>query len=242
MKYIVGIFIFISLVLSLSFAFFTNYTFPNVFPTNFTLSYIKNIGINSSVIFQTITVGVLNAIISTSLGFLVAYSVTRYNSKANKYIMNFLQIPLFFPTISMFVGVHMIMLRLNIANSLIGVIISHIFLSIPYAVNIGISFFIRIPKNYQYISELLGASKLITFRKILLPLLRPGISLSFSMTFLISTSEYFATYLIGGGRVRTIAGDIYPYVANFDLQNSALLMLIFITINLIFFGIFNLKK
>ncbi len=242
MKGILGIFIFLILILSLSLGFFHSYNFPNVLPTDFTLYYIRETFPNITIIAHTIGIGLLNGILSTTIGFLVGYRVVRYKKLNTKYIIGFLQLPLFFPAISMFIGIQMILLRLNMNNSIMGVVLSHMFLSIPYGVNIGISFFENISENLEHISELLGGSKWITFKKVLFPLLKSGIALSLSLCFLISTSEYFATYLIGGGKLRTISGEMYPYIANFDLQNSSILMIIFLSINLIFFKIFNHRK
>ncbi len=85
------------------------------------------------------------------------------------------------------------------------------------------------------VAALLGASALQKYSRIILPLISGGIALSMSMTFLLSVSEYFATFLIGGGNVLTLSGLLYPYVSNFDLQNAAILCGVFLLIHLTVF-------
>lgn len=241
MKQGISIFLGISFLLSLSLAVFSFYPFPDMLPSGFTFEYIKRVMTNEKLLVHTIGVGLVSATLSTIIGFFIAYSVTRYNFAAKRFLLGFFQLSLFFPAISMFIGIHIIMLKLEIANTFIAVVIAHLFLSIPYGINIGISYFYGIPVTYEQISKTLGAMPIQTFWRVLFPLLRPGIALSLSITFLISASEYFATYLIGGGRIRTIAGDLYPYISNFDHQSTGAHMFLFLCINGLFFWLFHRK-
>ncbi len=241
MKTIIVGFITTSIILFLCMAFFISYQYPNLLPSGFTLKYVVDMltgRLFLRSLYSSIILGVCSAFCSTILGFLIARGVVLYGGKYRDVITTFFTLPLFFPAISMFIGIHVIMLKVSVANSFLGILISHLFLSLPYAMNIGISFFSGIPRELETVSILLGADNKGMIKTIILPLIAAGIGLSASLTFLVSVSEYFATFLIGGGSYVTLAGIMYPYISNFDLQNSAVLSMVFIILNL---GVFSIS-
>ncbi len=244
MKLISLSFVLCAFILSLLFSIVVAYPFPMIIPKSYSLDYFFNLILNNNIFLESlissIILGSLCAVISTFFGFLIGRGLVRLSFRGKTLLIGFFTIPLLFPAISLFVGIHMLMLRISLANTLVGVLFAQLFLTLPYSINIAITFWSGISKDYENISEILGASPLYTFRKILLPLLSSGIALSLSITFLVSLSEYFATFLIGGGVVVTLSGIYYPFIAGFDLQNSALISITFLLINLIVFSLSTL--
>ncbi len=243
MKKLIYLFLFIAILSSFSMGFFITYTYPDILPSGFTTEFITYLFSNS--LFQrslisTMKLGISCGFFATLLGFMISRGIVKLKPKVQKILIGFFTLPLFFPAISMFIGIHVMMLRLQLANTFWGILIAHLFLTIPYAMNIGISYFNGISNELEITSQLLGASKFKTFTTIIFPLISGGLGLSFSMTFLISVSEYFATFLIGGGSIVTLSGLMYPYIASFDMQNSALLSLVFVVINISVFAISNI--
>ncbi len=244
MKIVLMIFFAFSIILSFIMGFFSQHPFPDLFPSEFTFTYIEN-AFESALFYQSVAssvlVGFLVSVLSTLFGFLLGRGIVRNIMRYKNVWISFFTVPLFFPAVSMFIGMHIIMLRLSIANSLLGVVLSHLFLTIPYAMNIAISYFNGIGKNFESVSLLLGASPVQTFMKILFPLLKDGLILSLQITFLISVSEYFAVFLIGGGTIITLSGVLYPYISNFDSQNVAIYMTVFLITNLLLFSLLRIR-
>ncbi len=243
MKTLIYIFLTIAILLSVSIGFFTSYIYPDLLPSGFTMSYAIKLFTNNLFLrslFSSVYLGLSCGTLATLFGFLISRGIIKLNILHKELIVGFFTLPLFFPAISMFIGVHIIMLRLQIANSFIGVLISHLFLAIPYAINIGVSYFAGIPSDLEMVSQTLGATKINAIKTIVLPLISGGLGLSFCISFLVSVSEYFAVFLIGGGNIITLSGIMYPYISNFDMQNSALLSMVFVGINLVVFAISNI--
>ncbi len=243
MKVVIMLFLAFSIFLSFIMGFFSEYFFPALFPSGFTFDYVRR-ALSNALLYRSVAsslfVGFLVAIFSTLFGFLLGRGVVRYSNRYKNAWLSFFTLPLFFPAVSMFIGVHIIMLRLSIANTLFSVVLAHLFLTIPYSMNIAVSYFNGISKNFESLSALLGASSIQTFRKVLLPLLKEGLILSLQITFLISVSEYFAVFLIGGGTIITLSGVLYPYISNFDAQNVAIYMSVFLIANILLFSLLRL--
>ena len=67
----------------------------------------------------------------------------------------------------------------------------------------------------------LGAGPVKAFFLTTFPSLLPGILSSMSMGFILSYSQYFTTLMVGGGRVKTIALVLVPYIQSGDRSLSS---------------------
>lgn len=232
------------IILVVLFSIFSYYRYPLLFPEKFTLGFWQNTMLGNSQFYisvlNSIVVGTLNGILATLVGIMTARALTKYKFFGDKFIKIIASIPLFIPSIALFMGVHLIMIKLHLVNSFTGVVLAHMLVSVPYATNIFISFFMGINPDMENAARTMGCNQRRIYSKILLPLLAPGIYLSFSIGFLISFSEYFSTFLIGGGKVRTLSSMLYPYISNGDTGNAAVLGVIFILVNVSVFFIADL--
>jgi len=226
------------LVLLLS--FFSYYKYPMIFPANFTVQFWSTTVLSGNffkVLLDSIIVGVFNGVFATLIGMMTGRAIVRHKFVGKNFLKIIFSLPLFIPAIALFVGVHLMMIKFRLINSFTGVILAHMIISIPYSTSIFITFFQGINPDMERAARTLGSSSRRVFTKILLPLLAPGIYLSFSICFLISFSEYFSTFLIGGGKVITVATMMYPYINNGDMGNGSVLGVVFVTVNILVFFI-----
>jgi putative spermidine/putrescine transport system permease protein len=215
--------------------------YPGLIANGVTLKFWGNIIQGNSLfldsIINSIVIGVLNGILSSLIGMMTARAIHCFGIRMGRWVRYFSAIPLFIPSMTLFISVQTIFIRTGLINSITGVVIAHMLVTIPYTTNIFVSYFKGLPKDIESAARTLGGNMIIIFRKIILPLFVPGIWLSFSIGFLISFSEYFSTFLIGGGRILSLAGLLYPYVNNGDTNNAAVLGVIFIAVNAAVFAI-----
>ena len=241
--------IILPIILLILFSMFSYYRFPLLFPKNLTFSFWRSSVLHNPLFFSSlrnsIIIGVCNGLCSTFFGIMTARALVSYEFKGKCLIKRLVTVPLFIPAIALFLGLHIVLLRLRLVNSLCGIVIAHVIISLPYAINIFISFFRGISPDMEAVATTLGCGDVKIFKRIILPLIMPGIYLSFSLSFLISFSEYFSSFLMGGGRVITFATLMYPYLSNNDIGNGSVLGIVFIGINALVFFItesFSRKK
>lgn len=217
----------------------TPVSYPQLLPSILTLKYWNNLLFHNSLLLESvitsIMIGTANGFASGIIGMMTARALVNHNWPGKKWMHQFSAVPLFIPSIALFLGIHIVLMRFRLVNSIAGVILAHMLVTIPYTTNIFVAFFQGIPSDIENVARTLGCPKWTSFRRILLPLLMPGVWLSFVIGFLISFSEYFSTFLIGGGRVMTLAGLMYPFVSNSDTSNGAVLGILFIATNVIVF-------
>ena len=91
-------------------------------------------------------------------------------------------------------------------STLIGVILAHTLLALPYVIFIGVSAFENIPRDIEEQATVMGANRFQVFFQVLLPLALPGLVAAAIYTFLLSWDEFiFAHFLLHpGGKILTL--------------------------------------
>jgi putative spermidine/putrescine transport system permease protein len=125
-------------------------------------------------------------------------------------------------------GMNILFLRLDLAGSFVGVILSHLVPTLPYTIFTLSGLFANYDENYEYQAIVLGASKRRTFFNVTLRLVFPGLIVAGLFAFLISWSQYLLTLLIGGGKVLTLPMLLFSAVSGGNPSTIAALSLLFI--------------
>ena len=204
-------------------AFVENWNYPNIFP--------------SEISFRMWDTALSKKELST-LGFsvIIAYPIAKalalYEIKYKGIIRFILIIPFLIPMTSISMGIHLSFIKLGIANNVIGVILLELFVCIPYAV-LGLEPIIKIVgDDIEKQARSLGASSFMTFRKITLPLISPGLVITSTLVFLVSISQYFVVSL-------TYTLIMFPYIYAKDRHISSIYGIIFLVTCVIVIMVFR---
>src|SRR5215472_15236394 len=112
-----------------------------------------------------------------------------------------------------------------------GLLIGSIIYSLPFAVQPFAASFSLVDKQLMAASATLGASKLETFFRVILPLSVPGIVTGVALSFAHTMGEFGVVLMIGGnipGVTRTVSIDIYDQVqaSNYGAANMTAMLLL----------------
>jgi putative spermidine/putrescine transport system permease protein len=171
---------------------------------------------------------VVVTLITLIISIPAARAIAFYDFKGKSLVKVLILMPVIVPMLSVAMGIHLTFTKLGLANTHLGVILIHVVPGIPYGVKILLSIFELNGDKVEAQARVLGASSLQTFRYITLPLIMPGMVIAGSMIYIISFSQYFITFLIGGGRVVTYAMFLFPFVQSGDRTMASALSVIFI--------------
>lgn len=123
-----------------------------------------------------------------------------------------------------------------------GLVVGSVLYSFPFAVQPFAASFAAVDQKLLAASATLGASRLRTFLRVVLPLSMPGVVTGFALSFAHTLGEFGVVLMIGGnipGATKTISIAIYDSVQGLDYaaaNHSALLLLIisFVTLCLVY--------
>lgn len=222
---------------------FTNsWAWPNILPSTYSLRGIEYLITSNSIkaIISSVSISMLVVSITIMISVPASRAISLYEFKGKRFCELLIMSPIIVPTISVAMGIHIVFIRLGIANTIIGVVLVNIVPCIPYAVRILSDVYNIVGDKLEIQAKVLGANKFDTLRYISLPLIMPGIISASSMCFIISLEQYFLTYLIGGGVVVTYPMIMFPYIQSGDRTIASLYSLVFLIVS--FIVLFILEK
>ncbi|MBZ5570465.1 MAG: molybdate ABC transporter permease subunit [Acidobacteriia bacterium] len=119
----------------------------------------------------------------------------------------------------------------TLAFTFTGLVIGSLIYSLPFAVQPFATAFSLVDSKLMAASATLGASKLQTFLRVVLPLSVPGLVTGVALSFAHTLGEFGVVLMVGGnipGVTRTVSIDIYDRVQAFDYAaaNQTALMLL----------------
>lgn len=220
----------IPLIFLLIYSFTYNVEWPNLNYNNLRLdalnywleyNYQATLGYS---IALSLVVAILTIIISFPAARVLAY----YDFKGKSIFRLIFFLPLIVPITAISIGVYYQFIILGLAGNSLGVIIIHLLVCAPYVIIILDSSIKRNSLKKELIARQLGATKIKTFLLISIPNNIRALILAFSLSYIISFSQYFTTFIIGQGQIKTYALEMYPYILSNNQHYGALFNLIFI--------------
>lgn len=236
-KYRWTVFLFLSflllpLIVTILWSFTKNWPWPKVFPSEFGLRGWSYFFAQTSNSVSTLMFSVLLSLVVTVITLIITIPASKalalYHFKGKKLIDIFVFAPIIVPPVAIAMGIHLQFIKFGLANTFLGVVLIHLIPCIPYAVRILKSVFEIIGDKMELQARVLGANSLKVFLYITLPMILPGIISAGSMVFIVSFSQYFLTFLIGGGKIVTFPMLMFPYIQSGDRMMGSVYSVVFV--------------
>ena len=184
--------------------------FPTRFwPQTFTLDYFTHV-INDlhfvDNIRNSLVISLSTTVIATIISSMAAYGIVRFFPKLGAIMSRLLVTTYIFPPILLAIPYSIAIAKAGLGNSIIGLIIIYLSFSVPYAVWLLVGFFQTVPIGIEEAARIDGAHKFVTFYKVVLPIVAPGIVATAIYTFINAWNEFlYALILINDTSKMTVA-------------------------------------
>jgi len=147
--------------------------------------------------------------------------------------------PALVPSITFTMGIHYLFILVRLTDTLPGVVLVLSLFSYPYMLRALTAGFQAYGEEYDVCAENLGAGQWMRLVRIDLPLLLPAIVSGGTVVFLVSFSEYFLVFVIGGGAVASYTGYLFPYLRSSDRPLASILTLLFLCLPILLFAVID---
>lgn len=121
-------------------------------------------------------------------------------------------LPMVVPAVVLGVGLQILLTPLGLANTYLGVIVSHAVLCLPFVMISVAASLGGIDRNAELAASSLGAAPGMVFRRITLPLAAPGIVTGAVFAFATSLDEVVITLFVAGPSQRTLARQMFASI------------------------------
>ncbi len=176
-----------------------NPTFSNFVHVIEDLVFARNIA-------NSIVIALCTTIIAIVISCMAAYGIVRFFPKLGNIMSKALVTTYLFPPILLAIPYSLVMAKLGLTNTRVGLVIVYLSFSVPYAVWMLVGFFKTVPIGIEEAARVDGANKVQTFVKIVIPLVMPGIVATAIYTFINAWNEFlYALILINSTDMMTVS-------------------------------------
>jgi len=198
---------------------------PTMFPQSFTLQhYAKLLAASAypTYLVNSLIVAVSTAVLTVLLAVPAAYAFFRMELPFREGMYRAILLAYAFPGIIVLIPIYGFFAQLGLIDSLVALVIVNTTFALPFSIWMMRSFLGTIPQDIEEAARMDGAPTPVILRRILVPLLLPGIAAVAVFAFISSWTEYiFASILILSDAQRTIpvgfAGIIGQYQIDWGL-------------------------
>ncbi len=174
-------------------------TFANYYNVLFNLQ----LGIN---IKNSLIVSLSTTLIATVISALAAYGIVRFFPKLGNIMSKFLIMTYMFPAIVLVIPYAVVMGKLGLTNTRLGLILVYLSFNVPYAVWLLVGFFKTVPIGIEEAARIDGANRIQTFIKVVLPLVAPGLVATAIYMFINAWNEFlYALILTSSSDITTLS-------------------------------------
>lgn len=206
---------------------------------------------------NTLTIAFTSTVLSTFIGTMAALALQRYNFRLKSFSQMALYIPIVIPEIVMGIGILVLLSQvftfLNNALGLSGaarlgmglgtVILSHIAFSIPFVTLVVQARLQGFDQSFEEAAMDLGANELVTFWRVTLPILLPGVLSGALLAFTLSLDDFVITFFTSGPGSTTLPIYIYGLLRRIITpQVNALSTVWVLLVLLVVFSLQRLEK
>lgn len=200
------------------------WTYPQMFPTALSVANWANV-FRVTNILGAVQTSFLVAPLATLLAFILslptAYLLGRCAFPGREAVKVLILLPIVLPGMVIALFLSRFFDQLGLSQTLLGLVIGHTFLGIPFMLRILIVSFEAIPQDVIDAAENLGASTLTLARDIYIPLIMPGLFAAAIFTFITSLEEFNLSFVIGLPEFQTIPTILYSLLGRSFIRTDA---------------------
>lgn len=194
---------------------------PSFFPKNFSVENFSGLLERMDVfkfLFNSLSTALLSTIIALILGSLAAYAIQRSGAKLSILLVVLVLCLKMIPTSSIVVPIYELICNLGLYDTKIALILVYAAINMPFVMWTMLSFFEGIPSTLDEAAYIDGASSLQTFRKVILPICKPGLATAFIFTLFLAWNDFLVALLLTSTNAKTFTVGLAGFLSAYNLD------------------------
>ena len=173
---------------------------------------------------NSIIVSVLTMILSISIGMLAAYSFGRFKFRGARAILIAIILAQMFPVATMIIPLYRIMNGFGLINTYPALVMAYLTITLPVSIWMLRGFIQSIPPDLEEAAMVDGCTRLQAFRRLIVPLARPGIAATAVWIAVVTWQEFlFALVFTTTTNMRTIPVGMADFQGQFGIRYGELM-------------------
>lgn len=170
------------------------------------------------VLLVTLQVSLLVVVVSVLLGVPASYVLARRTFPAKRVVMLLFMLPVLLPPIAYGIPLATALYRLQLGNTLVGVILANLVPSVPFVVLTMTPFIEQIDQKIESAARMSGANTFRMFTRVLAPLLLPGVLAAAVLVLVRTVGMFELTFLTAGADSQTLVVALFNAVSGAGIR------------------------
>ncbi|MGP8302043.1 carbohydrate ABC transporter permease [Streptomyces inhibens] len=172
---------------------------PRFWPGHLTLEHFRR-AIDTPTFWAnvraSVLIGIGTVVVSLLIGTLAAFALARFSFAGRKaFVLVILGVQMI-PLAGLIIPVYLLLSDAGLTDSLLGVILTYLVFMLPFTVWLLRGFIVGIPVELEEAAMVDGCTRLGAFRRVVLPLLAPGLVATSIYALVQAWNEYVLAYVL----------------------------------------------
>ena len=203
----------IAIVIPLSFTDRSSFQFP---PKEWSLRFYRNLFTDDAwrgALLTSISLATVVALISITIGTLAAFALFKSNRRWIAVLEGLLFAPMILPSVVLAVALFSFYLRWHLVGTFVGFVIAHTVLAVPFSIITVRAGLQSLNPSLERAAASLGATPLVGFFLVTLPVLLPSIFAGMAFSFMVSFDEVVVALFIQSPDMQTLPVKMWTSIA-----------------------------
>jgi arabinogalactan oligomer/maltooligosaccharide transport system permease protein len=166
---------------------------------------------------NSLVVSGVTAVLGVTIAATAGYAMSRWDFPGRERLIRLFLLTQMFPSVVMAIPLYLLLSKLGLLDTLTGLVLVYSTTAVPFATWNLKGYFDTVPKELEEAAMLDGASRWVTFTRIILPLARPALVVTGLFAFMGAWNEFIlAATLMGDERAYTLPVVLNGYVGEHD--------------------------
>jgi multiple sugar transport system permease protein len=162
-----------------------------------------------------ITVSTTSVVIVLAL--LAAYALGRMDIRGGKHIALWMLSLRFMPPIAIVLPYFIVWQRIGLIDTYVGLILIYVAFNLPFAIWLLRGFLVEVPRDLDEAATLDGLGHVAILRRIILPVIAPGVAVTAIFTFMFSWNEYLMALVLTSRNASTVPVTVSKFIQAYSI-------------------------
>ena len=187
--------------------------------------------------WNSVVVGIATTILATALGSSAAVGITLGTFRGKAALLAALSLPMVTPVVVTAIAMYFALSLVGLGNTLTGLVLAHTVLAAPYVLLTVLASLQTFDPTLLRAAASLGADPATSFRRVVLPLIAPGVATGALFAFATSFDELVVALFIAGPGQITLPRQMYAGLREFLSPTIAAAAVVVIAVSILLLAV-----
>ena len=168
-------------------------------------------------LWNSLVVTSISTIVVIILALLAAYALARMDVPGGKNIAVWMLSLRFMPPIAIVIPFFIAWQRLGIIDTHLGLILVYVSFNLPFAVWMLRGFLVEVPRDLDEAAMLDGLGHIAILRRIIFPVIAPGVAVTAIFTFVFAFNEYLMALVLTSRNASTVPVTVAKFIQPYSI-------------------------